>query len=112
MRRAVVALALAADFCLHVVESGLSTAWIIVRPGPRPTPRVVRLPYEGLSPLGAVVYGCVLSLTPGTTTLDVDLEAQTLTMHVLDGAAAAGLADDARRRLERRLQTVFPGGRR
>jgi len=112
MRRAAVALVLAADFVLQVVQAGLSTAWIIVRPGPRPDPAVIRVPYEGLSPVGAVVYACILSLTPGTTTLDVDVDAQTLTLHVLAGAAATTTIEDAQRRVERRLQAVFPGGRR
>ena len=112
MRRAAVAFVLAADFFIQVVQAGLSTAWIIVRPGPRPDPAVIRVPYEGLSPMGAVVYACMLSLTPGTTTLDVDVDAQTLTLHVLDGASATATIDDAQRRVARRLQAVFPGGRR
>lgn len=108
MTRAWPALVLAVDFLWHVVTAGLTTAWWIVRPGPRLQPVVITLPYTGLSRTGVVIYGCLLSLTPGTTTIDVDVNARSLRLHLLDGHRAEATTEDVRRRVEARLQRVFP----
>jgi multicomponent K+:H+ antiporter subunit E/multicomponent Na+:H+ antiporter subunit E len=108
MTRAWPALALAVDFLWHVVTAGLTTAWWIVRRGPRLHPVVIALPYTGLSRTGVVIYGCLLSLTPGTTTIDVDVSTRTLRLHLLDGHRADATAEEVRRRFETRLQRVFP----
>lgn len=99
---------LLADFLWQVVTAGITTAWWIVRPGHRLNPAVVQLPYSGISDTGAVVYACLLSLTPGTTTLDLDLGAHMLRLHILDGEHAAQTVAAVRRRFERRLRQVFP----
>lgn len=96
------------DFIWHVITAGITTAWWIVRPGRRLSPAVVRLPYSGISPGGAVLYACLLSLTPGTTTIDLDPQAQTLRLHILDGARASQTVEGVRRRFERRLRQLFP----
>ena len=101
-------LTLLADFLWHVVTAGITTAWWIVRPWPRLSPAVVQLPYSGISQTGAVFYACLVSLTPGTTTLDLDLRAHMLRLHILDGDHAAQTVDAVRRRFERRLRQVFP----
>lgn len=102
------AVGLLADLLWHVVIAGVTTAWWIVRPGRRVSPVVVRVRYQAMSPGGAVVYACLLSLTPGTTAIDVDVETRTLVLHVLDGRQAPRAMQDVRQRFERRLQVLFP----
>ena len=69
MTRLLVGAKLVLLFLSDVVRSGLSTAWLIVRPGPRPTPGLLRMPFSGLDARGASVLGAMITLTPGTTTL-------------------------------------------
>lgn len=99
-------------FPFQVVEAGLSTAWTILRPGVRPEPVLLRLGYEGLSPIGAAVLACLVSLTPGTTVIDLDLDRRELLLHLLDGRHADGAAEHIHRRFERPLRRVCPEVRR
>lgn len=112
MHRIAAALALGVVFFWQVLVAGFTTAWLIVRPGGRPTPAVVHLPYEQLSPAGAVVLACLISLTPGTTALDIDVERRRLLLHLLEGHDPAPALDAIRDRFERRLRVLFPGDRR
>jgi multicomponent K+:H+ antiporter subunit E/multicomponent Na+:H+ antiporter subunit E len=94
-------------FLWQVVISGLTTAWLIVRPGPRPTPALARMRFSGLDETGAAVLGSLITLTPGTTTIDIDLEKRELLLHLLDGSDAAGTVHGIRADLERPLQRIF-----
>lgn len=108
MTRFWTAAVLLADFLWHVITAGVTTAWQIVRHRSGLSPALVHLEYDGLSPTGAVVYASLLSLTPGTSAIDIDVERRTLLLHVLDGRHANQVLDDARRRVEARLKVLFP----
>ena len=108
IERWMTAAGLLAVFLGQVVIGGLSTAWTILRPGVRPQPTVLRLGYEGLSPIGAALLACLVTLTPGTTAIDLDLERRELLLHLLDGREAREAGEHIRRRFERRLRVVFP----
>lgn len=103
---------LAPRFLWQLVTSGLSTAWLIARPGAPPTPALARVRFSGLDETGAALLGCLITLTPGTTTLDVDLERGELLLHLLDGSNPAATAATIHAQLERPLQRIFaPRGR-
>jgi len=86
MARLVAFVTLGFSFVWHVVTGGASTAWLIVRPGPRPTSAVVPMEYERLGETGAVILACLISLTPGTTVIDIDTERRRLLVHLLDAS--------------------------
>jgi multisubunit Na+/H+ antiporter MnhE subunit len=108
IRRTAIALALAATFLWQIVASGVATAWLIVRPGSRPQPALVRMKFTGLDETGAALLGCMMTLTPGTTTIDIDMDRGEMLVHLLDGrdpaAALASVHDD----FERPLRALFP----
>lgn len=108
MSRIAIALALLARFLFEVVRSGLTTAWRIVRPGVRPRADLVRMRYRGLSEVGVTVLGCLVTLTPGTTTIDVDVERGELLLHLLDARDPAGTIAAIRVRFETPLRALFP----
>jgi multisubunit Na+/H+ antiporter MnhE subunit len=112
--RALFAARLAGGFLVDVVLSGLWTAWLIVRPGPRPTPGLLRMRFSGLDARGAAILGGLITLTPGTTTLDIALDEGRgdgeLLLHLLDASDRAGAARDIERRFVAPLRRVFPGG--
>ena len=72
----------------------------------------VRMRFSGLSPEGAATLGCLVTLTPGTTTVDVDMERGELLLHLLDASDPAEKAAGIRRGFERRLQALFPAHER
>ena len=97
-------------FVREVVAGGATTAWFILRPGARPEPALVRVPYAGLSSTGAALLACLVTLTPGTSTVDLDVDRHCLLIHLLDGRDPQGAVDGIRRMFERRLRSLFPEG--
>ncbi len=100
-------------FPLAVVSGGVQTLWIIVRGRRRPAAGLVRLAFAPMSPLGAALLACLVTLTPGTTTLELDLERRELLLHLLDLGGAEEAVRAIRRDFERPLVRLFgtvPGG--
>ena len=99
--RPFIAVALLVVFFIEMVVSGATTAWLIVRPGRSPEPGLLRIRYSGIDPIGAAVLGAMITLTPGTTTIDVDVERGELLLHLLDASDPASVARSIRKRFER-----------
>ncbi len=106
--RALIGIGLLLRFIGQVLVSGFDTAWQILRPDKRPTPLFLRMSYGAMSPRGAAVLGSLITLTPGTTTLDIDPERKELLLHMLDGSDPAGAVAGIRRHFERPLLRLFP----
>ena len=68
--------------------------------------------YGELSDTGAVLLGSLITLTPGTTTIDIDPARRTLLLHVLDGADPRATVADVRAAFEAPLRRLFPERRR
>lgn len=109
-RRLSIAASLGLQFLTQVVLSGLTTAWLIVRPGPWPRSGLLRMRYENLSETGAAVLGCLVTLTPGSTVVDIDPERRELLLHLLDASNPRATVANIRRRISIPLQGIFPGG--
>lgn len=101
---------LLSHFFVQLVLSGLVTAWLIVRPGSTRPSALARVPFEGLNETGAAVLGCLLTLTPGTTALDIDMQEHTLLIHLLDATHPERTASKIRHRFEIPLRRLFPRG--
>lgn len=100
-------LRLALRFAWAVVTSGLDTLRIIARAHQSgPEPGFVRLEHAPLSPTGAVILGSLITLTPGTTLVAVELAQSTLVVHLLDRRGVADLVA-ASRRFEAPLVVLF-----
>lgn len=108
MTRLAIALGLLLRFLVQVLVAGFDTAWQIIRPRHRPVPAFVRMGYGPMDERGAAILVSLISLTPGTTTLDIDPQRRELLLHMLDGrdpeAAIAGI----RQHFERPLLALFP----
>lgn len=100
------------QFLLQIVLSGIGTARIIVRPGVRPRPGLVRMRFDDLSETGAAVLACMVTLTPGSTVLDVDMDEQELLLHLLDASHPEDTVLQIRETFERRLQLLLPAAPR
>lgn len=111
MSRLLAACILLLRFTWQVVVAGVVTAWIIVRPGQRPRSALVRMPLGKVSATGAAVLASLVTLTPGTTAIDIDLERRQLLLHVLDSRSAASTVAGIRRQFERYVEVLFPEGR-
>lgn len=112
--RLVAALTLLARFMRAVLVSGLQTVAVILRtgkPGSGPPPvALLRVRFAPMSEQGAALLGCMVSLTPGTTTIDIDMARRELLLHVLDASDTDALVAGIRQDFEPGLVALF--GRR
>lgn len=108
MMRAATALMLLLRFLGQVIRCGLTTSWLIVRPATRPVSGLVRMHYHDLSDVGVTLLASMITLTPGTTAIDIDSERGQLLLHLLDMSDPAGTVARIRSQFERPLQRLFP----
>ena len=108
MNRVFVAVELLARFIVQVLVSGFDTAWQILRTDKRPVPRFVRMAYGPITPRGAAILGSMITLTPGTTTLDIDPVRRELLLHMLDGSDPASAIAGIRKHFETPLLKLCP----
>jgi len=114
----IAAVMLVLRFLRALVVSGVQTVVVILRAGlgggTPPPAAFVRVRYAPMSAQGAALLGCMISLTPGTTTLDIDEDRRELLLHVLDASDPDGMLECIRREFEPGLLALFgePGGRR
>lgn len=95
------------NFVKDLFVSGWVTARIVLRSGPLPQPGFVRLAYGDLSDSAASFLGALVSLTPGTTTVDIDLERGELLLHLLDIERAETTLVAIRGDFLRPIRTLF-----
>lgn len=96
-RAAAGVLALAWSFVRELVLSSLTLARDIIRPRPVFHPAFVRLDVRDLSPVETILLACLVSLTPGTLTVDVGPEEQVLYIHSIYARDPAELGGRLRR---------------
>lgn len=108
MKRLVAAIVLLLRFLWQVLVSGVSTARIVLRAGPRPQAGLIRMGFAPMSEGGAVLLGCLVTLTPGTTVLDIDMARREMLLHVLDRSTAAAAVASIRKEFERYVLRLMP----
>ena len=106
MRRVAAAVVLAVSFVWQLVVSGLATVRIILAPCAPAQPVLMRYEFAPLSEAGAALLASLVTLTPGSTVVDIDMETRSLLVHLLDGRDQAGTADGIRRHFERHVQVL------
>lgn len=105
------ALVLLLRFIKAVLVSGVQTVAVIVRAGSgrgdAPPARFLRVRFAPMTAQGAALLGCMVTLTPGTTTLDIDMARRELLLHVLDASDTDALVEGIRRDFEPGLVALF-----
>ena len=111
MNKAVAAIVLLFRFFRAVGVSGIQTVRIILSRGLRigdPSPAsFVRVRFAPMDVTGAALLGCMITLTPGTTVVDIDMEAREMVVHMLDTREAESLVRSIRREFEPALLAWF-----
>ena len=92
----------------HSVLSGVSTARIILQGRPPPS-GLVRLRFAPMSETGAAVLGAMVTLTPGSSAIDIDMDKREMLVHLLDVSVADAALAAIRRDFERDIVMLFPG---
>lgn len=106
MRCVLAALVLAVSFVWQLVLSGLATLRIILAPRAAAQPVLMRYEFAPMSEAGAALLASLVTLTPGSTVVDIDMATRSLLVHLLDGRDQAGVAEGIRRHFERHVQVL------
>ncbi|MEJ2566452.1 MAG: Na+/H+ antiporter subunit E [Anaerolineales bacterium] len=84
MTRVIAGIVLLMNFIKELVVSGWVTAGIILGGQRNLHPGLVRMPYGDLDEHAASLLAALITLTPGTTTIDIDLQRREFLLHLLD----------------------------
>ncbi len=103
------ALRLLLSFVIALLGSAISVAREAFRPRLAIRPAFLRYPIRDRSPGAVTALASMISLTPGTLSLDVSQDRDELYIHVLQsGNGSDTVRDDIRARLEGPLNRAFP----
>lgn len=102
--RAVISLVL--YFFRELLLSNLRMAYDVVRPRLDMRPGVIAVPIDAVTDLEITLLANLITLTPGSLSLDVSDDRQTLYIHAMDMADADGLRAKLKLGFERRILAV------
>ena len=110
MGKGYAALVLLLRFVQVLLMSGVGTLLIILRYWRRrnalPETAFIRLEITPMSERGAVMMAAMITLTPGTTTIHIDMENHELLIHVLDARDLTQTVAQIRRDFEAPLAVL------
>jgi multicomponent Na+:H+ antiporter subunit E len=100
-------LVLIAYFIKELIKSSIMVARDCIAPRPNLHPAIVRMPLDGQSDAEIFLLASLITLTPGTLTLDVAEDRSTLLIHSIYATDEAALVADLKSGMERRIGKVF-----
>ena len=111
MTRLLALLRLLVNLTRGALASGWATARIILLCPKTTNAGLARLEYGDLDETAAVLLAALITLTPGTTAVEIDTESHELLLHLLDLDRAEATLEEMRRDLIEPLRRLI-GGRR
>lgn len=102
-RRSISLIRLAGFFLWELVASSLRVAWDVVTPQNKAKPGILAVPLEARSDAEIMLLANLISLTPGTLSLDVSEDRRQLYVHAMFVDDEAALVADLKNGMERRV---------
>ena len=96
-------------FLKELTVANLQVAAEVVTPGYSMQPRVLAIPLDAITDLEITAFANLISLTPGTLSLDVSTDRRVLFIHAMYAADADRTRHDLKQGLERRLLDLVRG---
>ena len=105
-RRALLMARLGGYFLYELVASSVQVAWDVLTPTPRSRPAIIAVPLDLEAPAQITVLANLISLTPGSLSLDVSPDRKTLYVHQM----FVDDPDEARRRIKTGFERLVREG--
>ena len=105
--RLILAVELAVIFVLELVKSSVNVAIIVLSPGRVLQPAIIAYPLEVKSDAEITLLANLITLTPGTLSIDVSDDASTLYVHAIDAPDIDAIIADIKSSFESRIARVF-----
>ncbi len=102
-----VALRLFLPFLWDIVVANVAVARIILSPGLRVKPSFLALPLSLTHPYAIAVLAGMITMTPGTVSVDLSPDGRTLWIHALNVEDPDGAIAEIKRRYEEPLKELF-----
>lgn len=100
------ALKLLAVFLYKLLTSSLQVVWDVITPTHLSHPAIIKVPLAVESDMEIMLLANLVSLTPGSLTLDVSADRRYLTIHAMFSQNEQSVIDDIKTTLERRILEV------
>ncbi len=100
-------LGLALFFVWELVVSSVQVAWDVVTPRARARPGIVAVPIDLDDDAAITLLATLVSLTPGTLSLDVSPDREVLYVHAMFASDPDEVRRSIREGMERRVSAVF-----
>ncbi|MEW5707769.1 MAG: Na+/H+ antiporter subunit E [Pseudomonadota bacterium] len=101
------ALRLFLPFLWDIVVANVAVARIILSPGLRVKPSFLALPLSLTNPYAIAVLAGMITMTPGTVSVDLSPDGRTLWIHALNVEDPEGAVAEIKRRYEEPLKELF-----
>ncbi len=98
---------LAAFFLWELLLSSVRVAWDVIRPFPQNRPAIVEMPLSVQSDLEILLVTNLISLTPGTLSVDVTPDRKTLLVHAMFADDPDALVAELKNGMERMVAEAF-----
>ncbi|MFM9849669.1 MAG: Na+/H+ antiporter subunit E [Hyphomicrobiaceae bacterium] len=105
--RPLLGLALFVRVLADILIANWEVALLVIGPIDRLKPAFVTVPLDTLDPFVATVLGSIVSLTPGTVSIEIDMGAKALLVHALNVGDDAQLVATIKTRYEAPLKEIF-----
>lgn len=93
-----------------LLQSSLEVAWDILTPKAKSQPKLIRLTLNCKHPVQISLLSNLISLTPGTLTIDIEKENEVLILHVMFAQNQKKIIAFIRGKLEPRIMKVIEHG--
>ena len=90
-----------------IVVANVEVARLVLGPADRLHPVFIELPLEIEDPFVATILASIITLTPGTLSVDIDSEQRVLLVHALDVTDIPATIETIKRRYEAPLKEIF-----
>lgn len=94
-------------FLYELIKANLQVAYDVITPTMYMTPGIVRLPLEAKTDLEITLLANIISLTPGTLSLDVSDDRKVLYIHAMYITDRQSFVDGIKFGFERRLLSIL-----
>jgi multicomponent Na+:H+ antiporter subunit E len=108
MKLALAWLRVAVTFIVELAKSTGAVVRAVLGPTERLRPAILAVPLDIHSPAGKVLFANIVTLTPGTTSLDISADGRILYVHILDAPDPEAAIADMKATLESRVREVLP----
>lgn len=106
-RRAFGAIGLAGFFFYELVRSSIAVVWDVVTPDVLSRPRLVRMKLDCAEDIEIMLTANLISLTPGTLTVDVGPDRDELIIHAMFAEDPDAVVADLKQGMERRVMEAL-----